>query len=112
LALVEVGNVRLMLVFAGGDDPSGREGGPAAVGVMHDNDVFDPEEMLRDGDRTERVHGAAAGHDNLEQRGGGSDLCALRVADDFARIYLAELSGDGRGNAHGPWVVAVNDDRP
>src|SRR5262249_37047 len=40
LALVEVGNVRLMLVFAGGDDPSGREGGPAAVGVMHDNDVF------------------------------------------------------------------------
>ncbi len=58
----------MVLVLIGFDDPVGRETGGAAVRVMDHDDVLDPEQVLRDGNRAKRIDGAAAGNDHREDR--------------------------------------------
>src|SRR5215510_863985 len=109
--LIEIGDVSVLFVLVGVDDAVGSKCRRAAIRVMHDDDIFDAKKMLCNRDRTERIYGAAACNDDLEERGSRGDLVAPRVGDDFAGVDLAQLPSDCRGNANRAWVIAVDDER-
>jgi hypothetical protein len=100
-----------MLVLVSIDDAVSRKACSTAIRVMHDNDILDAEKMLRHRDRAERIDGSATGDDDLEKSCRRCDLFTLGIRDNFPGIRLAELPSDGSRDAHGAWVIAVNDDR-
>ena len=77
---------------------------------MHDDDALDPEQVLRDRHRAQRVDRASTGDHDLEQRRGGRDLLPRVVSHDRPGKHVAELLGDRGGNSDGARVVAIDDD--
>ena len=77
---------------------------------MHDDDMLDPEQVLRDRHRAQRVDCASTGDHDLEQRRGGRDLLPRVASHDDTGKHLTELLGDCGGNSDGAWVVAIDDD--
>jgi len=65
-SVVELRDINVVFVLVGVDDPIGRKACTAAMGVVNDDDVLNPEQMLRDGDRPKRVDRTAAGDDDGE----------------------------------------------
>ena len=57
----------MMFMAVGVDDAIGREARCAAMRMVNDDDVLDPEEVLRDGDRPQGVDRATAGDDDREK---------------------------------------------
>src|SRR5215211_1243057 len=110
--IVERGDVGAVLVPVGLDDAAGREGRRPAMRVMDDDDILDPEQMLGDRDRAERVDGATTGNDDREDGRRRGDTIARGVDDHASGIFLVpEPPGHGLGNLRGPWIVAVDDER-
>ena len=54
----------MMFMLVGADDAVGRETGRAAIGVMNDDDILYAEQVLGDGNGSQRVDGATAGNDH------------------------------------------------
>src|SRR5262249_40842702 len=66
-----------------------------------------------DGDGAEGVHRPAAGNDYREDGGGGSDLLAGLVAENFARIYFARQNlRHAVRNVYSAGIVTVDHDSP
>jgi len=82
------------------------------MGVMHDHDALDAEQVLRDRHRPQRVDGTTARDDHFEQRCRRRHLPPIVVGDDFAGEDVAERLGNGGGDPNGTGVVAVDDDGP
>ena len=54
----------MMLMLVGVDDAVGRETGRAAMRVVNDDDILYAEQVLGDGNGSQRVDGATAGDDD------------------------------------------------
>ena len=67
-ARVQGRDVEMMFMLVGADDAVGRETGRAAIGVMNDDDVLNPEQVLGDGNGSQSVDGATAGDDDRKDR--------------------------------------------
>src|SRR5215467_9916460 len=78
--------------------------------MVDHNDILNSKQMLSDRYGTERVHGAAPRDYNWEDGSGGSDLPAVLIMNNLARIDLSrQRFRDGMGNVCRAWVVTVDD---
>jgi len=83
-----------------------------AVGVVNDDYVLDPEQMLSDRYGTKSVHRAAAGDYHGKYCRGGGDFVALRISHNLAGInFTGQGLGHRSGNIDRARIVAVHDDR-
>src|SRR5215831_11128760 len=108
-SVVELRDINVVFVLIGVDDAIGREACSAAMGVVNDNDVLEPEQMLRDGDRPKRVDGAAAGDDDGENGRRRRHSISGTVENDVSgKDLVAEELGDGVRYLGRPRIVAVD----
>lgn len=99
----------MVFVLVGVDDPISRKACGAAVRVVNDDDVLDPEQMLRDGDRPKRVDGTAAGDDDGKNGRCRRHPISGAVENDVSgKDLVAEELGDGVRYLGRPRIVAVD----
>lgn len=87
-SLVEVRDIEMVFMPVSVDDAIGGEGRRAAMRMVDDDDILDPEQMLGDGNGAQRVDGAATGNDHRQDGGRRCDTVAGRVANDLSRKHL------------------------
>src|SRR5262245_36237056 len=79
------------------------------MGVVNDDDVLNPEQMLRDGDRPKCVERTAAGDDDGKKgRGRCHSISGAVVNDVSGKDFVAEDLGDGVRYLGRPRIVAVD----
>jgi len=112
LAGIEIGDVHVVLLPVGSDDPVGSERSRTAVRVVDDGDVLDAEQMLCDGHRAKRVDAAASRDDHREERRRRRHFLLTLVADDLPGVDLAEGSRNRLRDPDSARIVAIDNDRP
>ena len=94
VGIPQVGNVLTELFLEDFQKSFWSEVCPAAVGVMHDRDIVDVEEMARNADRSLCATGsAAAGDDDRKNSRVGADTFLAVIADELEHFAGIDLAG-------------------
>src|SRR5262249_17392722 len=109
VSIVQMRDIDVVLALVSLDDPVSGKAYGATVRMVNDDDLPDPEQMLRDGDGPKRIDGTAAGDDDRKNGRRRCHTISGAVQNNVSRKRLvAKQFGDSVRYLGRPRIVAVD----